>query len=92
MKYRCFDCHRPLEYDSEVSPMLNNEVWDKISSDEPEEGGMLCLGCMEKRLGRKITYEDLMRFEEDNKDVPFNSKYIMKYHPDKVKNLRFIWL
>jgi hypothetical protein len=35
--------------------MLHNHIWNAISKTK---GGMLCIGCAEKRLGRRLTAAD----------------------------------
>ena len=43
--------------------MLTDEVWDQAC---PEGKGMLCIGCLEARLGRELTARDFT-------DAPVNS-------------------
>lgn len=45
--------------------MLTNEVWREAAPDEGELGGMLCVNCVELRLGRQLWPEDFM-------DAPLN--------------------
>lgn len=44
--------------------MVNEHVW--LKSGMQPKGGMLCIGCLEGRLGRKLTHEDFT-------DCPLNS-------------------
>lgn len=46
--------------------MLDNIVW---ISAVPEIRGMLCIGCLEKRLGRKLIFKD---FEDCGLNTHFN--------------------
>lgn len=47
----CFDCGKYSD-----SPMLKNDIWDLTGLDRKK---LLCLDCLEKRLGRMITLDDL---------------------------------
>lgn len=51
--------------------VVENEVWDIIRGDQPNDI-VLCFPCMEKRLGRKITLEDL-------KHCPCNAPYFIGF-------------
>lgn len=52
--FACLDCgvctHTINEY-----YMLRNHIWRSIADD-----GMLCIGCAEKRLGRRLTGKDFI--------------------------------
>lgn len=54
----CLDCGvhtgNILEY-----YMLHNDLWLKI---HPEDDGMLCIGCAEKRLGRQFNSGDFTHY------------------------------
>ena len=82
MNCKCFACEKEFPYFSAESPMLKDSLWLQIASENPE--GYLCSHCMEKRLGRPITVDDLMRFE-DGRHVPFNSYYLRKFFPEELK-------
>jgi hypothetical protein len=43
--------------------MVTDEVWEMAN---PQRRGMLCIGCLEDRLGRQLTASDFT-------DVPLNS-------------------
>jgi hypothetical protein len=45
--------------------MVTDEVW---STAWPEDDGMLCIGCLEARLGRALTAKDFT-------DAPINTGY-----------------
>jgi hypothetical protein len=51
--FPCLDC----QYDTfrDEYYMLRNEVW---LSANPKSKGMLCIGCVEERIGRRLTPED----------------------------------
>ena len=101
-KCECWVCHKKFPYVGVDSPMLKNEIWEQVAKDEPEVkyydkrgdtwvgGGFLCKDCVEKRLGRPIEYEDLMKFD-DGRDVPFNAEYIKKYFPEHINDLKNIF-
>jgi hypothetical protein len=37
--------------------MVEDRVWEKAGDDE----GMLCIGCLEKRIGRKLECKDFSK-------------------------------
>jgi hypothetical protein len=47
--------------------IVHKKVW--AASGVEEMGGCLCIGCLEKRIGRQLTPKDFMR------DHPFNTQY-----------------
>ena len=58
----CKDCNKNTFESSEVDYyMLTHELWDRIGVGD----GMLCIACVEERLGRKLKAEDLL-------DCPLN--------------------
>jgi hypothetical protein len=58
---RCLDCDLDTLELGECY-IVRDEVWDSVC--EPN-GGMLCIGCLEGRLGRRLESSDF-------KDVPVN--------------------
>lgn len=48
--------------------MVHDGVWDAATEDFGGDG-MLCIGCLEARLGGKLTADDFT-------DAPINSGYI----------------
>jgi len=38
--------------------MVEHDVWAKASAAKPKKHGMLCIGCLESRLGRQLTPAD----------------------------------
>lgn len=50
----CMDCNINT-MDTDEYYMLKNEVWLFVV---PKDKKMLCVGCVEKRLGRELTPED----------------------------------
>lgn len=59
--FKCLDCTINTHYIDEYY-MLCNDVWLKIN---PLNKGMLCLGCAEERLNRKLQRSDFI-------DMPIN--------------------
>jgi hypothetical protein len=61
---RCLDCRTETTFTkgNEEYYMIHNELWLKAN---PQVNGMLCIGCLESRLGRTITSEDFT-------DAPIN--------------------
>jgi hypothetical protein len=53
--FRCLDC-RYLTIEGEYY-MLRDEIW---LAANPEQRGMLCIGCVEGRLGRRLGPEDFL--------------------------------
>lgn len=92
-KCKCWNCGHRFPYFGEESPMLRDEIWEKIAKDEPQVqyykkdgetwigGGFLCKDCMEKRLGRSLTFDDLKDAELGH-PVPFNKYFVKKYFPE----------
>lgn len=52
---RCVDCGKDTSADSRDYFMVKDELWDKYGVGRK----LLCVGCFEKRLGRKLRREDL---------------------------------
>lgn len=54
-KFHCIDCNKDTwnEY-----YMLYSKVWKKAN---PKNNGMLCIDCLESRLGRKLTKKDFTK-------------------------------
>ena len=38
--------------------MVQNKIWDKVN---PQIEGMLCIGCLEDRMGRKLKPKDFTK-------------------------------
>jgi hypothetical protein len=53
--YVCRDCGTNTYRDGEFYTVAD-EVWD--ASGIPRDGGMLCIGCLERRIGRELTRAD----------------------------------
>lgn len=80
----CDGCGKQLDRLSISSPMLSDELWEKVldffhlteNRPGPQLAAtapkMICSDCMEKALGRKLQLEDL-------KQVPFNLYFQLHY-------------
>jgi len=51
----CIDCDKDIYQNPKDYYMIRNDLWKKYGVGK----GMLCIECIEKRLGRKICKEDL---------------------------------
>jgi hypothetical protein len=59
----CKDCREWTAADEDMF-MVNDEIWDEYGNKED----MLCPGCLEKRMGRKLKKGDV----SDYSDAPVN--------------------
>ena len=59
----CVDCSVNT-LDNDEYYMVHDDLWNSAGMDG--DGGMLCIGCLEARLGRELTSADFM-------DAPCNS-------------------
>ncbi len=53
---RCLDCKKDT-YKLGEYYMVVNRVWNRAN---PKKKGMLCIGCLEERLGRKLHFRDFL--------------------------------
>lgn len=60
--FKCMDCAMCTLCNDEYY-MVQNELWSEAI---PEKHGMICIGCIEQRLGRLLTKDDFT-------DAPLNS-------------------
>lgn len=74
----CLDCRKDTIHDLNEYYHVHDDVW-KQSGVEPR-GGFLCIGCLEKRIGRQLDYKDFG-------DAPINA------YPasDRLSQRRGIW-
>lgn len=54
INFKCLDCQEDTNKINEYY-MVKDEVWLKAN---PKNKGMLCIGCLEERLGRELEYKD----------------------------------
>lgn len=73
-KFLCLDCHVDTGKIGEHY-MLKDDVWLTIHGSK---NGMICLGCVEKRLGRCLTSDD------------FNDSHVNRPQAGKVMSARFV--
>jgi len=73
-KFLCMDCKVDIMDVNGIVHYysLRNEIWNRICLGK-EKAGMLCLFCVEKRLGRKLRFSDFsdapLNFEEDKRNL-----------------------
>lgn len=65
-RYKCGDCGWGAD-----GPMLEDQVWLSIARKEE----VLCIGCTEKRLGRKLMPVDLKRCLMNGAALYFLERY-----------------
>jgi hypothetical protein len=68
--FTCLDCEICTNCIYEYY-MVTDDVW---SQAHPKSRGMLCLGCLENRLGRKLTGEDFPILPVNSSDLFFQSE------------------
>ena len=54
-RFTCQDCGNP-DYDMY---MVNDDIWDKYGN----KTDTLCMGCLEKRMGRNLTKHDFSQYK-----------------------------
>lgn len=52
-KWFCIDCGRDTKHEHYF---VNNDIWFNLAG--MQENGMLCIGCLESRIGRRLTSID----------------------------------
>lgn len=58
-RFDCMDCSANTS-DMNEYYMVTKEVWILAVPDKKERGNMLCIGCLELRLGRILTFMDFL--------------------------------
>jgi len=79
--FDCFDCQQNTAEIDEYF-MIHNELWDIVTAP-PKKGGyriLLCIGCTEDRLGRKLTKDDFTDCPLNTGELDFNP------HSDRMKD------
>jgi hypothetical protein len=66
----CLDCHIDTMFILFEYYVVYNEIW-KQATEKHERLSMLCIGCLEKRLGRKLCKDDF-------KNCPVNKRFERK--------------
>jgi len=55
-RWLCKDCGKDCFVDNKDYYMVNNEIWKKHGVGT----GVLCMDCMEERIGHKLTVNDIL--------------------------------
>ena len=75
--YKCVDCRIDTAIIEEYY-MVRREIWERCTAIN-ERSKMLCIGCLEKRLGRTLIRSDfidcLLNQSLDNKSVRLMCRY-----------------
>jgi len=50
MTLYCMDCDEVYNSDRWIETSIPDEVWEYITPDTPEKGGILCISCIARRL------------------------------------------
>ena len=79
-KWKCLDCHVDTGKIGEHY-MLKDEVWFLVNNSK---SGMLCIGCLEDRLGRKLLTSD---FKDCHINRPASGKYFSQRLTDRLQGL-----
>ena len=85
MNRKCSLCQREITDECD-SPMLNNEIWERVSNEHFDEYGhwvsqFICLECMEAKLGREICEDDLLILDGNPRHVLWNIKFVNEHFP-----------
>lgn len=62
--FLCEDCGHNV-YEMGELYMVHHDIWEYVTGGLMRVAHMLCVGCLEERLGRRLHYLDFM-------DVPLN--------------------
>ena len=60
--FDCVDCGVDTLYEYY---MIHDDLWNRVAGMQMQPDGMLCVGCLEARIGRRLVQHDF-------KDVPIN--------------------
>lgn len=76
-QFSCIDCGVDTSSANGIMEyyMVHNHIWLKVN---PDSAGMLCIGCLENRLGRTLTGKDFT-------DARVNW-HLQMYHSDRLTN------
>ena len=82
-RVKCTGCGQEYIYTS--SPMIKDEIWESITNEhwkgDKWVGELLCLHCIENRMGRKLKLSDLGDYADS-----FHDKEFIKRFYNKEKN------
>ena len=78
-KGECFDCGRNTWHSPQEYYAVTNAVWLMACAVEPKLPArvMLCIGCLEQRLGRELTYADFKDCGLTRNPRPTSSKRLL---------------
>ena len=79
-RFQCLDCHVDTGKIGEHY-MLKDEVWDSVVNSRK---GMICIGCIEKRLGRQLHKKD---FNDSHINRPASGKYFSQRLTNRLQGL-----
>jgi len=74
-RFLCLDCKVNTRIIDEYYTLFDH-IWLAVN---PRRNGMLCIGCLEKRLGRMVTYEDF------RPEVPINQLELNHLFPKSAR-------
>jgi len=63
---------------------VTNELWARAN---PDRAGMLCIGCLEKRLGRELTPDDFRCW--DDRDHPKSERLLKRLGDSRKREAKF---
>ena len=68
----CTDCKKGININGEDRFMVNDEIWNQYVEDKGDT--QVCWDCLEKRIKRKLKYEDFSQYmkfpiNKDNKKI-----------------------
>jgi hypothetical protein len=63
---------------------VTNELWARVN---PGGEGMLCIGCLEKRLGRELTPDDFLIW--DDRDHPMSERLLKRLGDSRKREAKF---
>jgi hypothetical protein len=79
VKWSCKDCDKLCIIDNKDYYSVKKEVWEQHGVGK----GMLCMDCMEVRLGRKLTEVDIHRCQLTEFDNPYTAAILKQSINDK---------
>ena len=80
MSDECFDCAHRTWFELREYYTVLEAVWSEACAVEPklpDERGMLCIGCLEQRLGRELTGADFKPCGLTRNPRPKSSKRLL---------------
>jgi len=55
-RYHCKDCNKDCLINDKDYYVVTNEIWDHYGVSK----GMLCMDCLESRIGHKLTKDEIL--------------------------------